>query len=119
MTRVMTLAFCGLWALAALGSSPDPKDLIVPQQEISKARELIRRLGSEVYREREEAQSDLAKMGRMARPALLKAGAEDLKARLETFLADSESKYEHDLPGLKHFRKIAGADKEARDLFVE
>jgi len=139
MTRVVTLAFCGLWALPAWGATPDPKDLIVPQQEISKARELIRRLGSEVYREREEAQADLAKMGRMARPALLeaaasdpdpevrfrcsrllpKAGAEDLKARVETFLADSESKFEHDLPGLKQFRKIAGTDKDARDLFVE
>jgi hypothetical protein len=50
---------------------------------------------------------------------LPKAGAEDLKARLETFLADIESKYEHDLPGLKLFRKVAGGDKAARDLFVE
>jgi hypothetical protein len=78
-------------------------------------------------------------MGRLARPALLegatsdpdpevryrcarllpKAGADDLKARLDTFLADTEGKYEHDLPGLKQFRKLVGADKAARDLFVD
>jgi hypothetical protein len=139
MKRVMALLAFGLWTIPAFGASPDPKDLAIPPQEISKARELIRRLGSEVYREREEAQSDLAKMGRLARPALLeaatgdpdpevrfrcsrllpKAGAEDLKARVETFLADTESKYEHNLPGLKQFRKITGTDKESRDLFVE
>jgi hypothetical protein len=139
MKRVMALLVFGLWAMPAFGASPDPKDLAIPPQEISRARELIRRLGSEVYREREEAQADLAKMGRLARPALLeaatadpdpevrfrcsrllpKAGAEDLKARLETFLADTECKYEHNLPGLKQFRKIVGTDKESRDLFVE
>jgi hypothetical protein len=78
-------------------------------------------------------------MGRMARPPLLeaastdpdpevrfrcsrllpKAGADDLKARLDTFLADTESKYDHNLPGLKQFRKIVGSDKGARDLFVD
>jgi hypothetical protein len=135
----MALPIFWLCAIPAFGASPDPKDLAIPPQEISKARDLIRRLGSEVYREREEAQADLAKMGRLARPALLeaaagdpdpevrfrcsrllpKAGAEDLKARLETFLADTECKYDHNLPGLKPFRKIAGSDKESRDLFVE
>jgi len=78
-------------------------------------------------------------MGRLARPALLealaadtdpevryrcsrllpKAGADELKARLDTFLADTEGKYEHDLPGLKLFRKHVGTDEKARALFVE
>jgi hypothetical protein len=113
--------------------------LAIPPEEISKARQLVHRLGSEVYREREEAQAQLAKMGRLARPALLeafasdpdpevrfrcsrllpRAGADDLKARLDTFLADTDSKYDHDLPGLKPFRKITGSDRQARDLFVE
>lgn len=139
MSRVVALQLCLLCAIPVLAASPDPKDLAIPQQEIAKARDLIRRLGSEVYREREEAQANLAKMGRMARPALLeaaagdpdpevrfrcsrllpKAGAEDLKARLDTFLADTECKYEHNLPGLKQFRKVTGSDKESRDLFVE
>ncbi|HEV3435743.1 MAG TPA: hypothetical protein VG122_00190 [Gemmata sp.] len=139
MSRAMALVMCGLWAAPLLGGSPDPKDLAIPPEELSKARDLIRRLGSEVYREREEAQVELAKMGRMARPVLLeaastdpdpevrfrssrllpKAGADDLKARLDTFLADTESKYDHNLPGLKQFRKIVGSDKLARDLFVD
>ena len=139
MTRVMTLVLCGLWCASLVASSPDPKDLEIPQQELSKARELIRRLGSELYREREEAQAELSKMGRMARPVLLeaatgdpdpevrfrcsrllpKAGADDLKARLETYLADTDGKFDHNLPGLKQFRTIVGSDKAARDLFVE
>jgi hypothetical protein len=139
MSRVLALVMCGLWAAPLWGSSPDPKDLAIPPEELAKARELIRRLGSEIYREREEAQVELAKMGRMARPVLLeaastdpdaevrfrcsrllpKAGADDLKARLETFLADADGKYDHNLPGLKQFRKVVGSDKQSRDLFVE
>src|SRR5215471_9852984 len=140
MTRLVAALFLGgLFALPAFGASPDPKDLAIPPEEISKARELIKRLGSEAYREREEAHAELAKMGRLARPALLeaassdsdpeiryrcsrllpKAGADDLKARLDTFLADTEGKYEHDLPGLKQFRKHVGGDEKARALFVD
>lgn len=140
MTRrvLAIVAVVGLGA-AARGVSPDPKDLAIPPQELSKARELVRKLGSDSYKDREEAHAELLKMGRLARPVLLdavandpdpevrfrcglllpRAGAADLQARLETFLADSEGRYEHDLPGLKPYRKVAGTDKAARDLFVE
>ncbi len=136
---VVFLVLAGVGTSAVLAASPDPKELQIPDQELSKARELVRKLGSDGYRDREEAQAELAKMGRLARPALLdaattdldpevryraarllpKAGADDLKARLDTFLADTEGKYDHDLPGLKQYRKIVGIDKDARDLFVE
>jgi hypothetical protein len=139
MTRVMALAVCSLWVIPAFTASPDPKDLTIPPQELSKARGLIRRLGSDSYREREEAQAELAKMGRLARPALLeaasgdpdpevrfrctrllpKAGADDLKARLDTFLADTDNKFDHNLPGLKQFHKIVGSDKVSRELYVD
>ncbi|MCI0703610.1 MAG: hypothetical protein L0241_21220 [Planctomycetia bacterium] len=141
MSRLrLVLLMCGMLSpLSAFGASPDPKDLAVPQQELSKARELVQQLGSEVYREREDAQAELAKMGRLAKQALVdgatndpdpeirlrcgrllpKANADDLKARIETFLADTESKYDHDLPGLKTFRKHIGATPEARALYVE
>lgn len=134
--------------------SPDPKSLAVPPEELSKARELVRKLGSEVFVEREDAERDLAAMGRAARPALLdgvsvdpdpeirarcrtllpKATAAEMKVRLETFLADTEGKYEHDLPGWNKLRTVVrgdwtmlgwtftarpGADKAARELFVE
>jgi hypothetical protein len=140
MSRLLVLVMVGGFAAGSgWAVSPDPKDLIIPPQELSKARELVKRLGSESFRDREEAHAELSKMGRLARPALLegatsdpdpevryrcarllpKAGADDLKARLDTFLADIESKYEHDLPGLKVFRRVVGGDKAARDLFVE
>jgi hypothetical protein len=139
MTRLLAILVGGLCATASLGASPDPKDLVIPPEDLSKARELVRKLGSESFRDREEAHSELLKMGRKARPALLeavgsdpdpevrfrcsrllpKAGADDLKARLDTFLADAEGKYNHDLPGLKAFRKSVGLDEKSRALFVE
>lgn len=134
--------------------SPDPKSLTVPPEELSKARELVQKLGSEAFTEREAAERDLAAMGRLARAALLdgvnldpdpevrarcrtllpKATAEEMKARLDSFLADSEGKYEHDLPGWHQLRATVrgewkmfgwtytarpGADKAARELFIE
>jgi len=104
--------------------SPDPKSLVIPGDELSRARELIQQLGNEQYAERERAEQELARMGRLARPVLLeaanthpnqevrarctgllpKATALDIKARLDVFLADAEGKYEHDLPGWNQFR---------------
>lgn len=141
MSRIRAvLLVCGALVVGpALGASPDPKDLVVPPQELSKARALVRQLGSEVYRDREEAQAELAKMGRLARQALAegagtdadpevrqrcarllpKAASDDLKARIDTFLADADGKYDHDLPGLKTFRKGAGSTEKSRALYVE
>lgn len=140
----IVLAGALVWSLSGVGesgraASPDPKDLTVPPEVVSKARVLIQQLGSDSYREREQAQAELAKMGRLARPALLeaidqhpnpevrfraslllpRASAEDLKARLEAFLADTEARYEHALPGLSRFRKLVGTDIKARNLFAE
>ena len=137
--RAVLAACVAAVAAPAFGASPDPKDLGVSPVELSRARELVRRLGGEVYREREEAQADLAKMGRLGRQAvaegaaadpdpelrlrcarlLPRANADDLKARIDTFLADKDGKFEHDLPGLKTFRKGVGADDKARALYVE
>ena len=139
--RAVLAALAVLVAVPAFGASPDPKDLAVPPEELSKARELVRRMGSEVYREREEAQAELSKMGRVAKQVLAeavttdadpeirlrasrllpKANAADLQARIDTFLADTEGKFEHDLPGLKAFRKhLATAEKDkVRALYVE
>lgn len=140
----IALAAWGLAALPASAASPDPKDLAIPQVEMSRARELVRQLASEVYKEREQAQDELAKMGRLARPALSealstdpspeirartsrllpRAETADLQARIETFLADTEAKFQHDLPGWNVFRKEVatkepGSDKAVRDLYVE
>jgi hypothetical protein len=129
----------GSGVLSVAAMPPDPRELIIPPETISKARQLIAQLGSESYREREQAQAELARMGRLARPALLEAvdqhpnpevrfraalllpaaSAEDLKARLEAFLADTQARYDHALPGLSRFRKLVGSDVKARNLFAE
>jgi hypothetical protein len=134
-------------------ASPNPDDLAVPAEVLVKSRSLVERLGSEDYPTREAAQEQLATLGRLAKPALLAgantspdpeirlrcaqllptANALDLKARLETFLADSGGKYEHDLPAWKEFRAVAcgewsllgrvvwadrSLEKAARELFA-
>lgn len=143
MSRLRAVLFAalasGMAAVPALGASPDPKDLAVPPEQLSKARELVRRLGSESYRDREEAHAELAKMGRAAKQALTEAAAtdadpevrsrsqrllpkseaDDLQARIDTFLEDKDSKFDHNLPGLKTFRKSLGATPKARELYVE
>lgn len=147
---LLTLVF----ASTAFAASPDPKSLAIPPEQLSRARELVRQLGSDQYIERERAENDLAEMGRLARPVLLeavnsdpnpevrsrcsvllpKATAQDLKARLDVFLADTEGKYEHDLPGWNQFRSVVrgewtlfgyllwsdrSLDKAARAVFAE
>ena len=134
-----TLALPLLLALAvpAAGSSPDPKRLAVPPEDLLKAQELVRQLGSDDFPTREAAHDRLAKMGRLAKPALIgalgsnpdpevrsrcrellpKAAADDLKARLAAFLADTDGKFDHDLPGWNEFRKVAGTSADVRGLF--
>jgi hypothetical protein len=147
MTRAWVLAAIGCFAvLPVRAASPDPKSLIVPAAEMARARELIRQLSSEVYKEREQAQTGLAKMGRLARPALTealakdtnpevrsrasrllpRAEAADLQARIETFLADAEGKFQHDLPGWNLLRaatpgkeKDPSAAQSIRKLYVD
>ena len=117
------LLFLGI-AGAATAASPDPKSLTIPADELARARELVQQLGSEQFAEREKAEIELAKMGRLARPALVegantdpsqevrarcssllpKAVSLDIKARLDVFLADADGKFEHDLPGWNQFR---------------
>lgn len=133
---------------------PDPKSLAVPGDQLSKARDLVQKLGSEVFADREDAERTLAAMGRLARPALLdgvstdpdpeirsrcrgllpKAEAEEMTARLAAFTADTEGKYEHDLPGWHKLRATVrgewallgttfvarpGAERAARALYIE
>ncbi len=141
-------------ACPAFSAPPDPKSLAVPSGDLAKSRQLVRQLGSEQFSEREDAEESLAKMGRLARLALLegvnsdpnpeirtrcesllpRANHLEMKARLEVFLADTEGKYEHDLPGWNQFRATACNDwtlfgyciasdrsleKAARAVFVE
>lgn len=120
--------------------NPDPKHLVVPAAEQARAKELVGKLGSPEYAEREAAQAALAAMGRKAVPALAegiarhpspegrarcqtlypRARADDITARLAVFAADKEGKYEHDLPGWADFRDATAAAGQpaARAMFV-
>ncbi len=120
-------------------SDPDPKSLNVSDDLQKQAKDLVGKLGSPVYAEREKATRELAKMGRMALPALQealgsatepevalraegllpKAEAEDMRARVASFLADSEGKYQHTLPGWEKFKAVCGNDRASRKLFAE
>lgn len=120
-------------------ADPDPKSLNVPEDLQKQAKELVGKLGSPVYAEREKATRELAKMGRMALPALHealgsstepevalraegllpKAEAEDMRAKVGSFLADAEGKYQHSLPGWEKFKTVCGNDRASRKLFAE
>ena len=120
-------------------ASPDPKALTIDPAALSRARDLVHKLGSLDFADREEAQARLTRMGRLALPALTeaiashpsaevrfrsqlilpRAAAADLHARVETFLADTEGKFEHDLPGWSEFQKLTGPNPAARVVFAE
>src|SRR5436190_13092418 len=65
-------------------ASPDPKTLAVPDADLSKARQLVQQLGSEQFAERERAEETLAKMGRVARAALLEGANTDPSQEVRT-----------------------------------
>ncbi len=150
------LALASLFVVAgwSRAASPNPADLEVPAEIQVKSRVLVQQLGSDDFPEREDAQQQLAALGRLARPALLagvtsspnpevrlrcsqllpNATVLDIKAQLETFLADTKGQYEHDLPGWKTFRAVVcrewafcnqviwtdrSLEKAAREVFAE
>lgn len=150
----LAIALIASTPVLAAPPSPDPKSLVVSDEEQARARDLVRQLGSEVFAEREGAESGLVAMGRLARTALAdgasldpdpeirarcrellpRAVAIEMRARLDTFLADAAGRYEHDLPGWTRLRATVrgewtafgwtftarpDADKAARELFVE
>lgn len=132
----------GYWLLTlggvAVAGSADPASLVVPPEQVAKARDLVRLLGSDFYRDRDTATRDLEAMGRLALPALIEARyhpdpevqsriawlyplavSDELQERIATFQLDATNKYQHDLPGWSWFRFVAGDDPSTRDLFVE
>ena len=127
---LVTLFAAGVVCAAppAAGDSPENR----------KAKELVGLLASSKYRDRERAASELIKMGRAAKPALLdgknhpdpevqtrcqqllpQALALDLMFRIDRFLKDADLKLEHDLPLWKSYRDLVGSDESARKLFAE
>src|SRR5262249_40685360 len=108
-----------------------------PSAEQIKAENLVRALGDHSYKVREQAGIDLLQLGRSAFAALQQGMQDenpeirarcrrlwprifdlDLQARLDAFTADTDGKQVHDLPGWERFRKMAGDDRPARELFA-
>lgn len=131
LTMVSLVAVLLLAGASRSGAAASPAD------EMRKARELVRQLGDIDFEAREQASKRLLALGVAVKDVLLEGSRSsdleirrrcldllpavleaDRKARLEAFIADKGGKKEHDLPGWKRFRKIAGTDTAARDLFI-
>jgi hypothetical protein len=99
---------------------------------------LVHQLGHESFPVRERASTDLIRLGRAAKPALLAglgdtdlevrrrcqfilplALRRDLEARLAAFLADKDHKNDHGLPGWARYHELVGNGDIARDLFIQ
>ena len=131
--RIVFLVFASIGCVGlarAEESSPAPK-------EVQRAR-LVKQLGDPSFKIRECAADQLLAQGLEAKPALLNALGHtdievrmradklirsidkvDLDRRLSAFLNDVDGKTEHDLPGWKQYRQVAGSDQVARELFAE
>ena len=133
----MTLVWLAL-ALAPLTRLGDPATPALTPGEAGRARLLVRQLGNPVYREREAASRELAKLGASAVAALgeaehdpdaevrarvgqllPRARTADTDARLRLFLLDWAGRYEHGLPGWALFASVAGDTPAARELFAD
>jgi cell wall-associated NlpC family hydrolase len=119
----------GLQAAHLLAADESPT-----QQQIT---ELVKQLGNDSYRIREQAQRKLLKIGLLARKALVsglknpdleirlrarrllaQVVEEEFEGRLAAFIADVNGTKDHDLPGWKRYRDSVGNTRMARSLFV-
>jgi hypothetical protein len=131
-TGLLSLILCSTIA-HGVASANAPAPSLDPRQ----GRELVRQLGHESYPVREEASHKLLALGLAAKDILIEGARNpdpeirnrcrkllpavfraDRKARLEAFIADKEGKKEHDLPGWKRYRQVAGNGAASRDFFV-
>ncbi len=141
MTRraAALLAFLIVAVPSARTADPDPSKLAPTAEQAERAKALVAKLGDPVFRVRDDATRELRKLGRAALPALddtlntttdpevrnrcetLLPAIElaDLKARLVSFLADTERKYDHKLRLWPEFSSIAGDTPASRELFAD
>jgi hypothetical protein len=127
-----------MWIGPVWAVDPNPAMLRLKPEDSAKARELIAQLGAINFRERDTASRELAKMGRLALPALVEgryhpdpevearirdlypqAAMDDLRARIDTFLADTQRTYQHDIPGWTKFQLLVGDTDASRELYTE
>jgi len=133
MKRLLVLAVLGYGCPTAFAAETPA---VAP--ETIKARDYVRDLADPRFKVRDQAARELMKLGRKAKPALIEGTqsadpevwsrctqllpqvlAEDLKARIEAFLADADGKQPHDLPMMEQYKKLVGNDAPSRKLFAE
>jgi hypothetical protein len=136
--RSYLLSLLSWAALFVAGASRAEEPLSPSPEQQKRATALVRQLGQRSFRVRDRAVRELLAMGLAARkavedgtkdkdpevrkrcldllPDLLQA---EFRARLEAFRADKDGKKQHDLPGWKLYREIAGNDREARAFFAD
>lgn len=112
---------------------------VIPLTQVEPAA-LVSRLGDESFGVREEAARELSRRGLVVQSALEEGAAlgqgdleirlrcqellksllrGDLEKRLAAFIADTEGKQTHRLPGWDRYRKTCGTSRAARELFAE
>jgi hypothetical protein len=136
-SSLLSVALAGLLIVPGLFASV-PSTHPTQAHERDRARELVRQLGDVSFPVREQAQKQLFDLGLLAKDALLEGARDpdleirrrcrdllpaileaDRQARLAAFVADKEGKKQHDLPGWRRYRTVAGNDLPARQFFVE
>ncbi len=129
---------CLALALAPVARLGDPSVLAVSPAKTARARELVRQLGSPIYRERDAAARELARLGPAAAGPLAEAAddpdaeirarvgqlgpvaaEEETRRRAQLFLLDWAGRYEHNLPGWALFASITGDTPAAKRLYAE
>ncbi|MGL6076147.1 MAG: hypothetical protein ACRC8S_18465 [Fimbriiglobus sp.] len=128
-----------LMSLGVVWSAPpDPAGLRILPTDTEKAKALIPGLGDPDFLTRERKARQLSEMGRRALNALRDARFDpdpevqgrvlalyeraciaDMEARIDSFLADDQEKYHHEIPGWRKYRLFVGSTPASRELFTE
>ncbi len=101
-------------------------------------RRLVKRLGHELFAERNASERELSELGLEAKPVLVtalkssdpeirlrarrclaKILEDDFRNRLNAFLADKTGAGDYDLPGWRRWLRMFGAATRSRDLYAE
>lgn len=124
--------------MAADVRMPSSSDQRAVAERAGEVLRLVRELGANTFMARQHAQRALIEIGLPAKPALEEAvndpdpeirrragqalaaiGDVDFHARIGAFLADSDAKNDHGLPGWERFRSLSGDGPAARRLFAD
>ena len=138
MRPLLLLLLVVLHAVSVRADDGDPKVLAIPADKTSLAKKLVRQLNDDDVDVRERASAGLAKLGRLALPAMLdakrKPASQEVELRLDkllpaarkadfeacypVFLADKGGKYDHDFVGWNELKSVTKDTPESRKLFA-